>query len=85
MDALQEAMYVATKHIIENTSEGTAVYNGRIGFEKFIEKVNMRHVPRQEEQSNQHLFTLEFLASMSKAIAIYKTEESKNAANQESN
>lgn len=85
MDAIQEATYLATKHIMENTGEGTAVYAARIGFEKFIEKINMRHVTRQDEQANQHLFTLEFWASMSKAIALYKTEEKKNAANQESN
>lgn len=85
MDAIQEATYVATKHIMENTGEGTAVYNGRIGFEKFIEKINMRHVTRQDEQSNPHLFTLEFWAAMSKAIALYRQQENENAAKQENN
>lgn len=85
MDAMQEATYEATKHIMDNTGEGTAVYAARIGFEKFIERINMRHITRQDEQANQHLFTIEFWAAMSKAIALYKTEESKNAAEQENN
>lgn len=85
MEAIQEATFVATKHIMENTGEANAVYTGKIAFEKFIEKINMRHVTRQDEQSNPHLFTVEFWAAMSKAVALYRREEKKNAANQESN
>lgn len=71
MDAITEAQFKATTYIFENLTATNYGYVSRGAFEKFIDGINMRHITKAEEDSNKHLFSLEFWRSMCRCIAEY--------------
>lgn len=71
MDAISEAQLKATTHIFENLTPDNYGYVARGAFEKFIDGINMRHITKAEEDSNKHLFGLEFWRSMCRCMSEY--------------